>query len=197
MQESSQIQQAADVLAAKNRELEIENMALKAQVQLKDKEIERKAETEAELKKELDDLRRDFGRSQQNEAKLRSIILSSAGTQQITDQEVVQTFSDLRQKVQQLASTEAFDFAATSPGLFGGSQAMNHFYAVCRRLRNKTDVVNRLKAHIFAILHAEILNKPLFGLKGLGDQGKKYEQVLWNIDENLARFQEFLSAHQS
>ncbi|OCL10016.1 hypothetical protein AOQ84DRAFT_274338, partial [Glonium stellatum] len=135
---------------------------------------------EAELKKELLDLRREVARLQQKETQFRDIILSSAGTQKITDQEVIQAFADLRQKVQQLASSSTFDLANIPAISSDWTQKMKNFYAVCRPLRSR-DVSNRLKARIFAILHQLILGEPYFGLKRENHTTPRNGE-LWDID---------------
>lgn len=167
-------------------------MRLEARIKDADEDIERRATTEAELKKELLDLKREVARLQKKEVQFRDIILSSAGTQKITDQEVIQTFSDLRQKVQQLASSSAFDLTNISTGTTDSrKQGMSCFYTMCRGLRSR-DAGHRLKAEIFYILDILILSRTCFGLKRERHGGDEKER-LWYIEEHLRDFEQLLS----
>lgn len=190
-QTPSQANQAADELAIKIRELETEKAVLEEQIRLKDEEIEKRMETEVKLQKELGDRSHALLQLQQKQEQLRGVILSSAGIQEITDLEVIQAFSDLRQKVQQLASSLVSDYAANSPVFIGKAQGMMHFRAVSRPPQTK-DVVNRWKQQIFNTLHSSVFCKLLFGLNGHRDQGKKTEEPLEYIDNSLVRFHELV-----
>lgn len=147
--------------------------------------------TENKLRSELRDLEREMARLQKKEAYFREIILGSAGTQKITDHEIIQAFSDLRQEAQQLASSPVFDLKnihkiAPDPR----KQKTRQFYAVCRDLRSR-DVSNRLKAHIFTVLYQRILVRQVFGLKR-EDRGNEEKEHLWQMEEYLAHFEQYL-----
>jgi hypothetical protein len=131
-------------------------------------------ETLAAKDKQLAELLDKVDISKKKEAELRDIILDRVGDENVTDQEVIQAFCELRQNVQQLASSSAFDHTAV--------------------LQPKA-IQSPLKANIFAILDAGILNSSFTGmLQGLqrefydGNKGA----TLKEMEHELNRFKSLL-----
>lgn len=191
MQAASEENHILDELIARDEDFEKETEQLKLQLQNAYDEIHRKTASETNLKDEMRDLEGKITHLESKEVEYRGIILGNAGTQGLSDQDVIQVFSDLRQKVQQLVSSSAFDLEkipVLSPDSKG--QKRNSFYYNCRLLQKK-DVINRFKSQIFALLYQYIFGKPLLGLKG-DDGGSKEERDLWQMESGLARFEKHL-----
>ena len=186
-----------DELMAENQRLESERSQLKDRIQQATLERAASATRETDLKNQLLNLKRDVARLEMKEIQFRDIIISNAATQQITDQDVIQAFSELRQTVQQLAKNQAFDLAQNpaSPISDMNSQTNKHFYTVIRGLSMK-DVSYRVRMRIWEILYKFVFRRAIFGLKSIRESEDKdhdYKADMWSIESKLALFEEYLS----
>jgi hypothetical protein len=66
-----------------------------------------------QVEKELHNAQAEVKRLQEKEATFRSIILSQAGTQKVSDSEIVHGFLQLRQQVQAIASSHSYQVDQT------------------------------------------------------------------------------------
>jgi hypothetical protein len=185
-----------DELLNTNQELVNEQSRLKASVEKAEQKAERAIqagiERETELKKEVFDLRRMNNRLEMKEVQFRDIIINNAATQQITDQDVIQAFSELRQMVQQLAKSPVFDLVHVpfqAPP--DATQAAKHFYAGLRNL-SPQDIGLRLRAQIWDILYKHVFMRPIFGLLVPGFSKDKKLGELRDIEAGLVKFEDFL-----
>lgn len=173
--------------------LAISEKDLKAQTLPMRCEFEGLVRSETMLNQDMRNMRRDIAHLRNQNVQLRDVILKSAGTQKITDEEVVQAFRGLRQSVQQLASSSIFGLTAvTAHGPCPRLLYIRPFYNVCRGLRGQ-DITHRVKAEIFASLHQLILSRTCFGLTRATFFTEENEN-LWNMDESLLKFEQYLMA---
>jgi hypothetical protein len=174
-----------------------EKSRLEERLQMASQELAASVAKEANLRNELLALKRDFARLEMKEVQFRDIIISNAATQQVTDQEVIQAFSELRQTVQQLAKNQAFDLAQT-PLLVppDAKQSDKHFYKKIQGLPPK-DVNSRVRMRIWEIVYSYILSQTVFGLKKARNydiEGEDGNRFLWDIEEGLTDFEDYLKA---
>lgn len=177
----------------KNERLESEKSQLEYRIQVADQMVSALNLRESEQKNRLFELKRDIARLEKKETEFRDIIISNVATQQVTDQDVIQAFSELRQTVQQLAKNQAFDLIQNPllPTPDAKNQANKHFYTIIRDLSPK-DVSFRVRMRIWEILYRFIFSRTIFGLKGDYDHDKE-SQDMWDIETHLVRFEEYLS----
>ncbi|ORY15234.1 hypothetical protein BCR34DRAFT_662103 [Clohesyomyces aquaticus] len=183
-----------DVMTA-NQNLQNEKSELETRIQEKDQTITASAEKESELRREVLELKRKIAHLERKEVEFRDIIISNATVQQVTDQDVIQAFSELRQTVQQLAKNPALDLAHSplppTPNGTDSNQADRHFYSKLRTLSLKPrDVGFRVRMRIWEILHTLVFTKTIFGLKvPLKDDEA---EDLWKMEIHLGRFEQYL-----
>ncbi len=162
-------------------------------LQMRREHEEELSRSEATMKQDMFNMKREISHLRNKNMHLRDVILKSAGTQKVTDEEVTQAFYDLRQSVQQLASSSIFDLTAvTAHGPCARHLNIRSFYKACRGLRGP-DIAHRVKAEIFASLHHLILNRTCFGLKRANSNPGTNEN-LWDMDESLVKFEQYLMA---
>jgi uncharacterized protein (UPF0335 family) len=144
--------------------------------------------------KELRHLQDEIVRMREKESALRTIILNKAGNQKVSDKEVKDMFLFLRQRVQIISSSGAFD--VNRPLRFNlDDRRQARFYdtKVWRNL-SAGDRANRLKSHIFFKLHFHILDAKLFGMTGFGitgyDVGDRNKTYL--VEPGFRRFESLL-----
>ncbi|KAI9685584.1 MAG: hypothetical protein M1822_004442 [Bathelium mastoideum] len=163
-------------------------------VRKSDAELAGRAAAEADLRKQIADLEADVARLRARETQFREIILSSAGTQKVTDQDVTAAFSSPRQKAQQIAQSPIFDLTNISRLRMDNRkipvhEEMERFYDLCRNLQ-KVDVHRRIKAKIFNILDTYIFSITCFGLKRSDTAGNK--NTMWELEDGLVDFDAYL-----
>jgi hypothetical protein len=173
-------------LANRNQSLERENNLLETRINVQNSQ--------------MIDLHKEVARLQQKESDFRDIILNSAGTQKVSEDEVTRAFQDIRQTVQRIASSPTFNLKAIPsrfeiPASFNSwdtnKQEVRHFYAKCRLLKSK-DVEYRVKAQIFHVLYQDIFQQPLFGLKQQNYEGER-NSLYWDIERHLVSFENMIS----
>jgi hypothetical protein len=140
-----------------------------------------------QVEKELHNAQAEVKMLQKKEAAFRSIILDQASTQKVSDSEIVHGFLQLRQQVQAIASSRSYQVNQIL-SLSALPRDMHQFYTLQQKLPRK-DRLLRMRAQIFKILHASILDHPCFGLEGYrvteGDRDIEYSlAALENIMEN-------------
>jgi hypothetical protein len=184
-------------LANQIQELEIEKSQLEQRIQQSDETIAERAIADADLRREISELKLENARLRADKDKFRTMVLSSASTQKVTDQEVIQGFSDVRQRVQQIAASSTFDLKITPKIAISLNRTihsrMRNFYNQCKGL-GRIDMGHRVKSQIFAILFEYILDKTCFGLKRdkKSDKNDPSTKELWDMEENLQRFEQLL-----
>jgi len=176
-------------LETKARELQVERDQLVERMSCQAAHIQNQKAKIEQLTKEVNDKTREIVRLQRKEVQLREMVIGSAGAQEVTESEIIGMFSDLRQNVQQLASSSVFDLTTIpSPhSIDARSQQTRHFYAVCDKLKPR-DIANRLRAEIFYIIHVMILNQTYFGLKRDAEDVKSTSK-LWETEDWLTHFE--------
>jgi len=176
----------------KNHELEDERRQERMSHQEVD--IQDQKTTIEQLKKELNDKTKEIAKLQQKAVQLRGMVIGCAGTQEVTDSEIIWVFSDLRQSVQQLASSSVFDFTTipSSQGIEVSNQQMRHFYSVCGN-HNPRNIVNRLKAEIFHIIYKKVLSRTYFGLKRDAKDPESANEF-WETEKWLTHFEALLDS---
>lgn len=117
---------------------------------------------EHDLKTEIFGLKRDITLMEKKEIQFRDIIISNAATQQVTDQEVMQLFSNLRQAVQQVALDLVFDLKQ-KPHFVETKLSQHQFYTSVRNLSPK-DIGSRVRMRTWEIVYRDILHPTIFGL---------------------------------
>lgn len=157
----------------------------------------RHAETQLQAKQgEVEKLR-------EQSAVLRDIVLGQAGTQKISDDEVVQGFLKLRQTVQRLVHSLT-DLLEEVPKLHVRHrervEVVQFYYGRWGSWLPK-DRALQMRARVFQILHNNILKRDCFGLDGfekdkvdgplaLGKKGQR--DPLGTIEPGLRRFESLL-----
>ena len=151
-----------------------DNEALRSKVKAMEAELEAEKKMYAAMlastKGELHNAHLDVKRLQEKEARLRSIVLDKAGTQKISDGEIINNFTQLRQRVQTIVSSPIYlvdklkhSGPSGSHRLDSGSQLYN-LWKSGLNLSTK-DLSLRMRAELFRLLDMWILNCPLFGLE--------------------------------
>lgn len=124
------------------------------------------------------------------EAVLRTIILDKAGNQKVSDKEVKDMFVLLRQQVQIISSSTAFDVNRSIQLPRGHSRSQTDFFDIkAWKVLSAKDRMNRVKAQMSFILYDMILDAKLFGLSGLeandGDRSTPIEASLRRFERVL------------
>ncbi|KAG6321248.1 hypothetical protein E4U44_005370 [Claviceps purpurea] len=94
-------------------------------------------------------------------AKLREVILGNSVKQKISDEDIKQRFASLRQQIQALSNSPAYDLQQQ---LCAVRSPVNNFEAQWN-LFSPADRVFHMRAVIFGIIHHYILNRDIFGLE--------------------------------
>ncbi len=106
---------------------------------------------------ELQEAHAKLAEAQEKETALRKMILDKAGTQRVSDEEVKDSFVAIRQKVQAIARSSAFD-VEQRPRITGYyDRKLVDFYEEWESLTAK-DRKSRLRAKIFACFRSSSLN---------------------------------------
>ncbi len=114
---------------------------------------------------ELQEAHAKLAEAQEKETALRKMILDKAGTQRVSDEEVKVSFVAIRQKLQAIARSSAFD-VEQRPRITGYyDRKLVDFYEEWESLTAK-DRKSRLRAKIFGLLQEFILEQRDFGLSG-------------------------------
>ena len=140
------------------------------------------------------DLRMDIKRLQEKEARFREIILGKAGTQKVSDQEVVIAFSTLRQQVQALVKNTNFNLDKKPLLPVNASEKMKRFYAFWRSHLPQKDLSLRTRSEVFSLLDQFILSRPLYGLKR-ADKTKETENC-YHIEQSFGKFERLLQSQK-
>jgi len=156
-----------------------------------DRQLAENEQTIRSLYEEMDKLRH-------KESALRTIILDKAGTQKVSDQEIVAMFTNLRQRIQTIARLPVYrmDTASPSPRKMDEQQASFFDNKVWDRLTAE-ERTSRVRAKMFLMILHRILDFRLFGAEGVtvdareGCGSEKY------IAPALRRIEEALQNHKS
>jgi len=191
-----------NALVAENDRMRRDNEGMRREIESMRKEQQR---TDSELQA----ARAQAEKLRTESVRLRSIFLGKAGTQKVTDDEVLQPFVKLRQAVQKLVSNQAY--ALTQDVVLSTNEAergdMVEFYNTSGwdRLLLK-DRKLRFRAKLFEFLHQDILATRCFGLNGFEMSDAEVEQVrmrrelrhsMGTIEPGLQRFERLLEEHES
>ncbi|KAG6114571.1 hypothetical protein E4U13_003289 [Claviceps humidiphila] len=122
-------------------------------------------------------------------AKLREVILGNSVKQKTSDDDIKQRFASLRQQIQALANSPAYDlqqlYAMRSPvRLFG----------VQWNLLSPADLVFHLRAVIFSIIHRHILSRDIFGLEDSLRSREHHREM--KLDDALGDFEGLLRENE-
>ncbi|KAG6112849.1 hypothetical protein E4U14_001915 [Claviceps sp. LM454 group G7] len=93
-------------------------------------------------------------------AKLREVILGNSAKQKISDDDIKQRFANLRQRIQALANSPAYDLQQ----LYAMQWPSSHL-EVQWNLFSPADHVFYMRALIYSIIHRNILSRDIFGLE--------------------------------
>ncbi|KAG6141549.1 hypothetical protein E4U38_006667 [Claviceps purpurea] len=96
---------------------------------------------------------------EEEKAKLREVILGNSVKQKISDEDIKQRFANLRQQIQALANSTAYDLNRmdVSPRALGDSRIKWSSFS-------PADRVFHMRSVIFGIIHRHILSRDIFGL---------------------------------
>jgi hypothetical protein len=164
------------------------NEVLEKRLEVADAEIQRLCRVEADLKV-------DIKRLQEKEVRFREIILDKAGTQKLSDQEVVLAFSTLRQQVQALARNSAFKLDKSPSLPVKSSDDMKLFYAIWKSDLPLKDLSLRTRSQVFSLLYHYILSRPVYGLDR-ADSETKGTKYYYDIERSFGQFEGLLQAHK-
>ncbi|OAQ70707.1 hypothetical protein VFPPC_03139 [Pochonia chlamydosporia 170] len=117
---------------------------------------------------------------------LRSIILSSNGPEQVSDDEMKSLFATIRQKIQAIAHSNALDLERNVALLSAQNANWYRFYESWNHI-SLTDRSLKMRGKIFEILCDQILKKKLFGISPVGDSGLKQIELSLEKLEKLMR----------
>ncbi|KAK4143974.1 uncharacterized protein C8A04DRAFT_11869 [Dichotomopilus funicola] len=157
----AELEDESNVLNNRNNELQRELDEARRELQTVRR---RMAGMEGQLHESQEEVKKLRGK----EAMFRTIILDQAGVQEISDNDILQGFLNMRQNVQKISRSSAYavdtdpllsatlEAAAPSVKKFYASAAWGMLGVADRRLR--------LRAKIFNELYAQILNSKCFGL---------------------------------
>lgn len=138
-------------------------------------------------------LRTDIKRLREKEGRFREIILDKAGTQKVSDHEVIIAFSTLRQQVQALVRNPAFNIDKSPYLPVAPSEDMKLFYALWKSSLSAKDLSLRTRGQIFSLLDNYVLSRPLFGLDRADTETKETKHY-YDIELGLGQFEELLQA---
>ncbi|KAG6172010.1 hypothetical protein E4U11_006683 [Claviceps purpurea] len=93
-------------------------------------------------------------------AKLREVILGNSAKQKISDDDIRQRFANLRQQIQALANSPAYDLQQ----LYAVRSPARHL-EVEWNLFSPADRVFHMRSVVYGIIHRYILNRDIFGLE--------------------------------
>jgi hypothetical protein len=168
-----------------NQELQNRNIELHERISTLEGEIQVLKRAEREQKLELAHLK-------EKEVTFRDIIISKAGSQKITEEEVITAYSVLRQQVQALARNPAYQVEKAPSVPLSSSSKMKHFYAIWKKGLSSKDLGFRIRAQIFSLLDQNILGKCCFGLDIDATQNPQFKGYR-EIERSLQDFEDILA----
>ncbi|KAH6614540.1 hypothetical protein B0J18DRAFT_439604 [Chaetomium sp. MPI-SDFR-AT-0129] len=156
-----ELQDESKVLNNRNNELQRELDKARRELQTVRRRI---AGIEGQLYESQEEVKKLCGK----EAMFRTIILDQAGVQEISDNDILQGFLNMRQNVQKISRSSAYAVDTDpllSATLEAAAPSVKKFYtSAAWRMLGVTDRRLRLRAKIFNELYAQILNSKCFGL---------------------------------
>jgi len=125
---------------------------------------------------------------QQENEKLHDIVLNQAGTQKVSDDEIVQHFLKIRQSLQKLARNSSFSLDGELVVLEAiEDNAMAEFYDEANWGHlSVRDRAYRVRAKIFEMLNCNILSNQSFGSSGIDSEGV-IENGLQRLENSLKK----------
>jgi hypothetical protein len=155
----------------------------------KDRSAQRCADAEDSLTKALNELKH----LQEKESRFRTIILDKTGNQQMSDNEIITAFVNVRQRAQGIIKAAYFGNMHVNKSKLGdlqkdGSRAQ--FYNSLEGLKRK-DRMLRARARMFRMLLVHILDNNWFGLIGVDVQTKDGKALDRGIENALADLEDY------
>ncbi|KAG6263219.1 hypothetical protein E4U47_007463 [Claviceps purpurea] len=124
---------------------------------------------------------------EEEKAKLREVILGNSVKQKISDEDIKQRFASLRQQIQALANSPAYDLQQLLCAVVG---PLNNSKAQWN-LFGPADRVFHMRAAIFSIIHRYILNRDIFGLEESLIPREHHREM--HLDDALGDFERLLT----
>ncbi|KAK0620645.1 hypothetical protein B0T14DRAFT_497138 [Immersiella caudata] len=145
---------------------------------------------------QLDEAQEEVKSAENEAAKLRSIILNGANTQEVTDDKVTQSFVMLEQAIQKIVRSNLLSVEICPAPTSIASERMNlkAFYDPQRwGTLSAQDRKLRLRAQIFFYLHVLILDRRCFGIAGFESKSARGDDAGTGlIEHGLRRLEKLL-----
>ncbi|KAG5977082.1 hypothetical protein E4U56_000486 [Claviceps arundinis] len=122
-------------------------------------------------------------------AKLREVILGNSVKQKISDDDIKQRFAGLRQQIQALANSPAYDLQQ----LYAVRCPARHL-EVQWNLFSPADRVFYMRAVIYSIIHRNILSRDIFGLEESLPSREHHREM--KLDDALGNFEGLLRENE-
>lgn len=166
---------------------------LKNEAQVAEELIRSQNETIQKLQESWNNCQDEIKMLKKEKFDLRSIILSSNGPEQVSDDEMKSLFTAIRQKIQAITHSKALDLGQNVPLLSTRSAAWYQFYEHWNHL-SLTERSLKVRGKIFGIVSDQILAKNLFGILPVENSDLKHiEFTLRKLEdvmmENQGQFQ--------
>ncbi|KAG5948551.1 hypothetical protein E4U60_001464 [Claviceps pazoutovae] len=126
---------------------------------------------------------------EEEKAKLREVILGNSAKQKISDEDIKQRFASLRQQIQALANSPAYDLSQID--VF--PRALGNF-RIRWSLLSPADCVFYMRALIYDIIHRHILSRDIFGLEASVSPREHNQET--QLDHALGDFEGILRENE-